>query len=105
MKEGSQGMSRRLVQGARRASRPERPTLRKRVAAVRYIPPFVRLVWGTHRGFTVSMMALRLLRAFVPVAILWVGKLIIDAVVAARAGAYDPARLWRLVGTEIALAL
>jgi ATP-binding cassette, subfamily B, bacterial len=86
-------------------ARFERPTLRQRVAALRYIPPFVRLVWETHRGFTLSMMALRLARAFIPVAVLWVGKLIIDSVVAARSGAYDPARLWRLVGLEILLAL
>ncbi|HVF43925.1 MAG TPA: ABC transporter ATP-binding protein [Pyrinomonadaceae bacterium] len=98
-------MSQRLGPGARRAARPERPTLRQRVAALRYVPPFVRLVWETHRGYTVSMMALRLLRAFVPVAILWVGKLIIDSVVAARAGEYDPTRLWRLVALEVALAL
>ena len=89
----------------RRAASAERPTIRQRVKALRYIPPFVRLVWETHRGYTVSMMALRLLRAFVPVAVLWVGKLIIDAVVSARAGEYDAARLWRLVGLEIALAL
>lgn len=89
----------------RRASRPERPTIRQRVAALKYIPPFVRLVWETHRGYTVSMMALRLLRAFVPVAVLWVGKLIIDAVVSARGGSYDASRLWRLVALEVALAL
>ncbi len=51
------------------------------------------------------MVALRLARAGVPVAVLWVGKLIIDAVVAARGGALDTAYLWRLVGIEIALAL
>jgi ATP-binding cassette subfamily B protein len=83
----------------------ESPTLGQRVAALRHIPPFVRLVWQTHRGFTLSMTALRLTRAFVPVAALWVGKLIIDSVVAARSGAYDPARLWRLVALEMALAL
>ncbi|HYY97811.1 MAG TPA: ABC transporter ATP-binding protein [Pyrinomonadaceae bacterium] len=81
------------------------PTLAQRVSALRYVPPFVGMVWRTHRGFTLSMMALRLARAFIPVAVLWVGKLIIDAVVAARSGAYDPARLWRLVGLEIVLAL
>lgn len=51
------------------------------------------------------MVALRLLRAFVPVALLWVGKLIIDAVVAARTGLPDNSHLWRLVVIEIALAL
>jgi ATP-binding cassette subfamily B protein len=51
------------------------------------------------------MIALRLTRAFVPVAVLWVGKLIIDAVVATRGGALDTRQLWRLVALEMALAL
>lgn len=84
---------------------PESPTLRERIAVLRNIPPFVRLVWQTHRGLTVAMVVLRLARAFVPVAVLWVGKLIIDAVVAARGGALDTRQLWQLVGLEIGLAL
>jgi ATP-binding cassette subfamily B protein len=79
--------------------------LRERIAVLRNVPPFVRLVWQTHRGLTVAMIVLRLVRAFVPVALLLVGKLIIDAVVAARGGAPDTRQLWRLVGLEIALAL
>jgi ATP-binding cassette subfamily B protein len=63
------------------------------------------MVWRTHRGLTLAMAALRLVRAFVPVAVLWVGKLIIDAVVEARGGALDSGRLWRLVALEVALAL
>ncbi len=85
-------------------STPESPTLRERIAVLRNVPPFVRLVWQTHRGLTVAMILLRLVRAFVPVAVLLVGKLIIDAVVAARGGALDTRLLWRLVGLEIALA-
>jgi len=80
------------------------PTLRERVAVLRNVPPFVRLVWQTHRGLTAAMVALRLARAFIPVAVLWVGKLIIDAVVAARGGTLDTRRLWQLVAIEIALA-
>ena len=72
--------------------------------ALRHLPPFIRLVWQTHRGFTVSMLALRLARAFVPVALLWIGKLIIDLVVTSRAGALNTTQLWRLVAIEIALA-
>ncbi|MDT5295248.1 MAG: ATP-binding cassette, subfamily bacterial [Acidobacteriota bacterium] len=98
-------MSFRFAAGTRRAAGAESPTLRRRIAALRYIPPFVRLVWRTHRGLTFAMGVLRLSRAFVPVAVLWVGKLIIDAVVAARGGTPDAARLWRLVALEIALAL
>ena len=50
------------------------------------------------------MILLRLGRGFVPVAVLWVGKLIIDAVVAARGGNFDLKQLWQLVALEIALA-
>ena len=51
------------------------------------------------------MVLLRLARAFVPVTLLWVGKLIIDEVVAARSGSLNSNYLWRLVALEIALAL
>jgi ATP-binding cassette subfamily B protein len=88
-----------------RPADPESPTLRERVAVLRNVPPFVALVWRTHRGLTAAMVALRLARAFVPVAALWVGKLIIDAVVAARGGAADARHLWRLVAVELAIAL
>jgi ATP-binding cassette subfamily B protein len=79
----------------------ERPTLHQRFAALRYIRPLIRLVWETHRGYTTAMALLRLLRAGIPVATLWVGKLIIDAVVASRESSPDFARLWKLVALEI----
>jgi ATP-binding cassette subfamily B protein len=86
-------------------ARTESPTLRERAAVLRNVPPFVRLVWQTQPWLTTSMVALRLARAFVPVAVLWVGKLIIDAVVAARGGAFDTRQFWRLVALEIALSV
>src|SRR3954468_6327427 len=89
----------------RRPANAESPTLRERVSVLRNVPSFVKLVWQTHKGFTTAMVALRLARAFVPVAVLWVGKLIIDRVVAERAGALDTRYLWRLVGLEIALVV
>lgn len=81
------------------------PTWRERINAFQYIPPFLRLVWQTHRGYAVTMGLLRLLRAFVPVAALWIGKLIIDAVVSMRNGPADLTRLWQLVGIEIAIVV
>ena len=83
----------------------EVPTWRERIAALRYVPPLVRMVWQTHRGFTATMVALRFMRAFVPVATLWVGKLIIDAVVAARTSPADVTRLWELVALEIGIVI
>src|SRR5262245_37863924 len=81
----------------------ERPTLHQRFAALRYIRPLVKLVWQTHRGYTTAMAVLRLLRAAVPVATLWIAKLIIDAVVASRDSSPDYPRLWRLVALEIVI--
>jgi ATP-binding cassette subfamily B protein len=81
------------------------PTLRERIAALRYVPPLVRMVWETHRGFTASMAVLRVARSVIPLATLWIGKLIIDAVLAARAGSHDMHRIWTLVLLEIAIVL
>jgi ATP-binding cassette subfamily B protein len=71
---------------------------------MRNLPPFLRMVWETHRGMVVGICLLRLLRAFVPVATLWIGKLIIDAVVAAdRTGDPHWRRMATLVLAELAI--
>jgi ATP-binding cassette, subfamily B, bacterial len=71
---------------------------------MRNLPPFLRMVWETHRGYVAGIAALRLLRAFVPVATLWVGKLIVDEVVRATGPAGpDWDRLALLVGVELAI--
>jgi len=82
------------------------PSWRERAAALRYVPPLIRMVWQTHRGYTAAMIVLRLLRSFVPVATLWTGKLIIDAVVdATRSPGANLSRLWALVALEIGIVL
>jgi len=91
--------------GFRAPSTGDSPSWRDRVAAYRYLPPLIKMVWETKPSYTLAMMALRLLRAFVPVGTLWIGKLIIDAVVSARTSGPDFARLWKLVGLEIAIVV
>lgn len=81
------------------------PTWRERIEALRYVPPLIKLVWQTHSRYTVAMIMLRLFRAFIPVSTLWVGKLIIDTVVAASAGPVELSRLWWLVALEIAIVV
>ena len=83
----------------------EAPPWRAQMAALRYVPALIQLMWQTHRGYTAAMVVLRLLRAFIPLATLWVGKLIIDTVVAMRETAPDFSRLWELVALEIAIVL
>jgi ATP-binding cassette subfamily B protein len=81
------------------------PTWRERLEALRYVPLLVRLVWETHRGLASLMIVLRIVQAGIPVATLWVGKLIIDRVIALREGTHDFASLWPLVAIEIALVI
>jgi ATP-binding cassette, subfamily B, bacterial len=80
-------------------------TWRAQLVALRYVPLFIQLMWQTHRGYTTAMAVLRLLRACTPIATLWVGKLIIDAVVAMHQTAPDFSRLWELVALEIVIVL
>ena len=83
----------------------ERPTMRQQVEALRYVPPLLRMVWETHRGYTLTMSVLRLLRSAIPVATLWVGKLILDAIVSMRDGTPDFPYLWKLIGLEVTIVL
>ncbi|HTL14976.1 MAG TPA: ABC transporter ATP-binding protein, partial [Thermomonas sp.] len=90
--------------------------LRERFGAMRNIPPFLREIWATSRPLTLASMGLRLVRAFLPIATLYVGKLIIDEAVRLIGDgvAQDPMVAWRggqldhllaLLGGEFALAI
>jgi ATP-binding cassette, subfamily B, bacterial len=56
-------------------------TLKERVGALKNLWPFIVMVWRTSPRLTVGSLGLRLVRALLPVATLFVGKLIIDEVV------------------------
>jgi len=60
------------------AASAKKPSLRQRFKAMRNLPPFLRQVWQTSRALTIASLGLRLIRALLPVAMLYVGKLIID---------------------------
>ena len=62
---------------------PEQPTVsvRERVSALRHLPAFLRLIWLTSPALTLGNILLRLVRAALPLAMLYVGRLIIDNVV------------------------
>jgi ATP-binding cassette subfamily B protein len=63
------------------APAPGRQSWRERFGALRNLPPFLELVWRTSPALALSQGMLRLVRALLPVATLYVGKLIIDEVV------------------------
>ncbi len=65
-----------------RGSTPPTRTFRERLGAIRNIPPFLALIWATSKTLTTWTVLLRLVRAVLPVMTLYVGKLIIDEVMA-----------------------
>jgi len=70
--------------GSREAPPPKPPpkSLRERFVALRNLPPFLRELWATSPPMLLADLLLRVVRAVLPVVTLYVGKLIIDEVVA-----------------------
>jgi ATP-binding cassette subfamily B protein len=66
-----------LAAGAHRASEPNQ-TFRDRVGALGNLPPFLKQIWATSPPLTMANIGFRIVRALLPVATLYIGKLIID---------------------------
>jgi ATP-binding cassette subfamily B protein len=84
-----------------------KPTLKEKFAALHNLPRFFKLVWETNHWYTIINALLRIVKSAMPVAILYVGKLIIDEVVvlSKSTGITDHTYLWELVAAEFALAI
>jgi ATP-binding cassette subfamily B protein len=81
-------------------------TWRTRLASLRNIRPLLGMVWDTSPALVSITTALRLIRALLPLAMLWVSKLILDSVVGwIKRGNGDSAGLWKLVALELGLAV
>ena len=92
-------------------------SLKARFGALKNLPAFIAMVWRTSPFLLAASLVLRLVRALVPIATLFVGKLIIDEVVALAGRADHPTALadWfasglidhlmLLVGAEFVLAV
>ena len=63
------------------SSLPSTTSFKERLGALKNVGPFVAMVWRTSPGLTLATFLLRFTRALLPVATLYVGKLIIDDVV------------------------
>src|SRR5690349_4910071 len=96
-----------VPRGRLKLAEEERPkTWRERIAALRYVPKLFGLVWQTHRGYTLAIVVLRLLRAFVPVSSMWAAKLIIDEVIAlVRQPGASLTPLWEVVALELGIVV
>ena len=82
-------------------------SLKERVGALRNLRPFIAMVWQTSPTLTTWSLLIRLARALLPVATLYVGKLIIDDVVLLLQAEDRPATLadWLASGRLNGLAL
>jgi ATP-binding cassette subfamily B protein len=90
----------------RRPRTDEEPvSWKERLEALRYVPALFRLIWRTHRGYTSAMMVLRVMRSVVPVMTFWVGKLILDSVITAKAAHGSLSQVWRYLVLELAIVL
>ena len=86
-----------------KAARPreELKSWRERAEALRHLPPLLLEVWRTRRLFAAASLGCRLVLAFLPVAMLYVSKLLVDEVVAGgQSGA-----IWRYLAIEVGLVL
>ncbi|MGE5686934.1 MAG: ABC transporter ATP-binding protein [Gemmatimonadota bacterium] len=93
--------------GGRKPDEPP-PGWRERLRALRNLPALLRLVWTTEPRYVVGILSLRVVRAAVPLGVLWVGKLIVDEVVTAIGrppGEVPWARLGTLLAIELAIAI
>ena len=71
----------RTARGPGPARSAGQPSLRERFNALRNLPPVLRQIWATSPALTLATLGLRIIRAFLPVATLYIGKLIIDEAV------------------------
>lgn len=82
-------------------------SFKERLSALKNLPNFFKLVWQSSPSKTLISFTLRILRSAMPVALLYVGKLIIDQVVALNTNvpSGNLQELWQLVALEFAFAL
>src|SRR5919199_83083 len=83
-------------------------SFKERLAALRNLPQFFKLVWQTSPSLSMTNAVLRIIRSALPLAILYIGKLIIDQVVLLNRtgnGGQAHQHLWQLVALEFGLAI
>ena len=78
----------------------------ERLAALRNVPPVLKIVWESGPGVVTLGLTFRLFASLLPIALLAVTKLIIDGIVHAVSTHQPvPLRFWWLVAAEFALAV
>src|SRR5438309_4014950 len=77
----------------------------ERLSALRNVPPVLKIVWQSGPGVVTFGVIARIIAALLPIALLYIPKLIIDILVhLSRSPGPVPTRLWFLVGAEFGIA-
>jgi ATP-binding cassette subfamily B protein len=77
---------------------------RERIRALNNIPPLLGIVWRSGPGVVSGGLICRIIAALIPISMLSVSKLILDAIQAKFSGTPLPDHFWWLVGAEFGLA-
>jgi ATP-binding cassette, subfamily B, bacterial len=78
----------------------------ERLTALRNTPPVLKIVWQSGPGVVIFGLVARLFASLLPLALLWIPKLIVDAIVHAKVASQPVSpRLWWLVAGEFGLAV
>lgn len=79
---------------------------RERLTALRNVPPVLRIVWDSGPSIVTLGVIFRLFASLLPIAALWITKLIIDRIVQVVSGHQPvPPSLWWLVAAEFGIAI
>jgi ATP-binding cassette subfamily B protein len=75
-------------------------------SSLKFVPRFLSKVYHTHPGLFIANVLLRLMKSLIPIALLWVGKEIIDEVIfQVDLETKDLTRLYWIIGIELFLAI
>ena len=81
------------------------PKWRERIRALNNIPPLLRMVWESAPKAVGSNLVCRILSGLIPLAMLYVTRVIIDSIIAFRShGIALPRNFWYLIALEFGLA-
>lgn len=84
----------------------EKASFKEQFLAYRNLPRFFQLIWGTSKTYTLGNVFLRLIKSAIPLAMLYVGKEIIDEVIRLMdSPEAERSYLWLMLGIELGLAI
>ena len=90
----------------RKKSSKDKLSFKEQFHALRYLPPLFKLIYETSPAYTLANIMLRMVQALLPLATLYVGKLIIDEVVRLyELSGGDMTYLWKVVALEFGLVI